>query len=252
MTTDQINDGQQTLGTQSAPSGTSPELTGGQGFTFEDAVSSVYASALLCESTAPGLPGRVVRHVSVQQGSFGQPLDDLIVRAEGADQVSITFSAQVKRKLVISAASTNTDFRETIERAYETLSGAGFQVSLDRVGAIVGEISDAAKRSFETLCEWARAESSSEQFVRKLQTEGAAGDKLSQFEAVRDILSSKVAPGELDAITHKLLSHFVLIRLDLLTEGSPTEAQTVAGLANILAPMDRPRADDLWRRLLLA
>lgn len=72
----------------------------------------------------------------------------------------------------------------------------------------------------------------------------------SQFEAVCDILSSKVAPGELDAATHKLLSHFVLIRLDLLTEGSPTEAQTVSGLANIMAPVNRPRADDLWRRLL--
>ncbi|PTT19391.1 hypothetical protein DBR12_12400 [Acidovorax sp. HMWF029] len=251
MTTEQGNNGQQTPDTtQVAPRGTSPELTGGQGFTFEDAVSSVYAAALLCEATAPGLPGRVVRHVSVQQGSFGQPLDDLIVRAEGADQVSITFSAQVKRKLVVSAAITNLDFRETIERAYETLSDAGFQVSLDRVGAIVGEISDAAKRSFETLCEWARAESSSEQFVRKLQTDGAAGGKLSQFEAVRDILSSKAAPGELEAVTHKLLSHFVLIRLDLLTDGSPTEAQTVAGLANTLAPVDRPRADDLWRRLL--
>jgi hypothetical protein len=251
MTTDQVSGAQQTLAaTQAAPNGTSPELTGGQGFSFEDAVASVYAAALLCETTAPGLPGRVVRHISMQQGSFGQPLDDLIVRAEGSDQVSITFSAQVKRKLVISAANTNIDFRETIERAYETLSGPGFQDSSDRVGALVGEISDASKRSFETLCEWARAESSSEQFVHKLQTDGAAGDKLSQFEAVRDILSSKAAPGELDAATHGLLSHFVLIRLDLLTEGSPTEAQAVAGLANALAPVDRPRADDLWRRLL--
>lgn len=251
MTTENSTHGQQTPGTpQETSSGTSPELTGGQGFSFEDAVSSVYAAALLCETTAPGLPGRVVRHVSVQQGSFGQPLDDLIVRAEGADQVSVTFSAQVKRKLVLSAATSNTDFRETIERAYETLSDAGFQDSLDRVGAIVGEVSDAAKRSFETLCEWARAESSSEQFVRKLQTDGAAGDKLTQFESIRDILSSKVAPGELDAASHNLLSHFVFIRLDLLTEGSPTEAQVVAGLANTLAPVDRPRADDLWRRLL--
>lgn len=251
MTKTKGSDGQQNqTSTQEAPSGTSPELTGGQGFSFEDAVSSVYAAALLCETTAPGLPGRVVRHVSVQQGSFGQPLDDLIVRAEGADQVSITFSAQVKRKLIISAARTNPDFRETIERAYETLSDAGFQVSLNRVGVIVGEISDAAKRSFETLCEWARAECSSEQFVDKLQTEGAAGDKLSQFKIVRDILSSKVPPSELDAATHKLLSHFVLIRLDMLAEGSSTEAQTVSGLANTLAPVDRSRADDLWRRLL--
>lgn len=230
--------------------GTSPELTGGQGFTFEDAVSSIYAAALLCETTAPGLPGRIIRHISMQQGSFGQPLDDLIVRAAGADEVSITFSAQVKRKLVISAASTNTDFRETIERAYETFSVVGFQASLDRVGVIVGEISDAAKRSFETLCEWARAENSSEQFVRKLQTDGAAGDKLLQFETVRDILSFKVGLDELDTAAYKLLSHFVLIRLDLLTEGAPTEAQAVTGLANVLPPLDRHRADDLWRRLL--
>lgn len=251
MTTDQGSEGHQTANTtRTAPIGTSPELTGGQGFSFEDAASSVYAAALLCETTAPGLPGRVVKHVSVQQGSFGQPLDDLIVRAEGVDRTSMTFSAQVKRKLVVSAASTNLDFRETIERAYETLSGPGFQISLDRVGVIVGEVSDAAKRSFETLCEWARAESSSEQFLRKLQTDGAAGGKLSQFEAVRDILSSKTAPNELETATYKLLSHFVLIRLDLLTDGSPTEAQTVAGLANALAPVDRPRADDLWRRLL--
>lgn len=250
MSENDAHDQQIRCAPKATPGGTSPELTGGQGFSFEDAVSSVYAAALLCETTAPGLPARVVRHVSVQQGSFGQPLDDLIVRAVGADQVSITFSAQVKRKLVISAAEKNTDFRETIERAYETLSNTGFQVSLDRVGAIVGEIADAAKRNFETLCELARAESSSEQFVRKLRTDGVAGEKLSQFEAVRVILSSKVAPGELDAATYKLLSHFVLIRLDLLTEGSPTEAQTVASLANVLAPVDRPRADDLWRRLL--
>jgi len=144
MTNEKNAHGQQTPGTQrELPSGTSPELTGGQGFSFEDAVSSVYAAALLCEMTAPGLPGRIVRHVSVQQGPFGHPLDDLVVRAEGTDQVSITFSAQVKRKLVISAANTNTDFRETIERAYETVSHAGFLVSLDRVGAIAGEIANA-------------------------------------------------------------------------------------------------------------
>lgn len=242
----------ETKSTQShdIPRGVSPELTGGQGFSFEDAVSSVYAAALLCETTAPGLPGRVVRHVSVQQGSFGHPLDDLIVRASGADQVSITFSAQVKRKLVISSASTNTDFRETIEHAYETLLDPAFQVSLDRVGVIVGEISDAAKRNFETLCEWARAESSTEQFVLKLKTDGAAGEKLTQFEAVGEILSYKVAPDKFDAVAHKLLSHFILIRLDLLTEGSPTEALVVASLTTILTPEDHPRADDLWRRLL--
>lgn len=249
-----MNNGSQGQPTDIPPApkagGTSPELTGGQGFTFEDAVSAVYAAALLCESTAPGLPGRIVTHVSVQQGSFGQPLDDLIVRGRGADQISITFSAQVKRKLTISAAQTNDDFRETIERAHITIIGDGFKVGLDRVGAIVGEVSDASKRTFEAVCEWARAESSSENFATKLRTDGAAGDKLVHFQFVRTILSAQVPPEDLDAAAHQLLAHFILIRLELLTEGSPTESHTVSLLANVLAPTDRPRADDLWRRLL--
>ena len=230
--------------------GTSPELTGGQGFTFEDAVAGVYVASLLGESTAPGLPGREVTHVSVQQGSLGQPLDDLVVQSRSVDQLTVTFSAQVKRKLVISAAKGNDDFRETIERAYQTVAAPGFKVDEDRVGAIVGEIADSSKRTFETLCEWARDESSPEHFASKLRTEGFAGDKLVHFEAVRTILSSVAPKGKLDSAAYKLLRHFILLRLELLTEGSPTEAATVAALANTLAPEDRPRADDLWRRLL--
>lgn len=230
--------------------GTSPELTGGQGFTFEDAAAGVYVASLLGESTAPGLPGREVMHVSVQQGSLGQPLDDLVVQSRGVDQLTVTFSAQVKRKLVISAAKGNDDFRETIERAYQTVAAPGFKVGKDRVGVIVGEIADSSKRTFETLCEWARDESSPEHFASKLRTAGFAGDKLLHFEAVRTILSGVAPKGELDSVVYKLLRHFILLRLELLTEGSPTEAATVAALANTLTPEDRPRADDLWRRLL--
>ncbi|WP_217916774.1 hypothetical protein [Janthinobacterium sp. BJB401] len=100
------------------------------------------------------------------------------------------------------------------------------------------------------MCEWARAESSSERFGKKLRTEGAAGEKLVHYEAVRTILTPHVLQDELDAVAFRLLAHFTLIRLDMLTEGSPTEANTVSLLANALAPIDRERADDLWRRLL--
>ena len=45
----------------------SPELTGGTGFTFEDGVAALYAAALLAETTAPGLPGRIVKQFSVKK-----------------------------------------------------------------------------------------------------------------------------------------------------------------------------------------
>ncbi len=233
-----------------SPVAASPELTGGAGFTFEDGVAAVYAVALLSESTAPGLPNRQVRHVSVQRGALGHPLDDLIVEAHGADAIRMRLSLQVKRSLVVSRSTSNADFRETVLRAYATVTGAQFNSDADRVGVVTGEISDASKRSFETLCEWARSESSAAGLVEKLRTKGVSGQKQAYFDDVRSILSSVVDEQGLDEATWSLLSHFVLMRFEMLHEGSVTEATTVASLANCLAPTDLPRADDLWRRLL--
>lgn len=234
----------------SGPSPASPELTGGAGFTFEDSVAAVYAAALLSETTAPGLPNRKVTHLSVQQGALGHPLDDVVVEGAGDDGNSMRLSLQVKRKFVISGAATNTDFRETVLRAYETVSGSGFTAGPDRVGVITGEISDASKRDFETLCEWARADGDTTGFVNKLRTDAIAGEKQTQFDIIRNILSAKLPEAALDAATHTLLAHFVLMRFEMLHEGSVTEAQTVTNLANHLHPSDQTRADDLWRRLL--
>lgn len=234
----------------SGPNPASPELTGGAGFTFEDSVAAVYAAALLSETTAPGLPGRTVTHLAMQQGPLGQPLDDVIVDGAGADGISMRLSLQVKRKLVISNATTNADFRDTILRAYETVAGAGFTVGLDRVGVVTGEISDASKRDFETLCEWAKADGDATGFVNKLRNVGVAGEKQTHFDFVRSILSAKFPDAELDAATHTLLSHFVLMKFEMLHEGSVTEAQIVISLANHLHPSEQTRADDLWRRLL--
>ncbi|NMY29050.1 hypothetical protein HBO19_24025 [Pseudomonas sp. WS 5021] len=233
---------------QAAPA--SPELTGGAGFTFEDGVVAVYAVALLGETTAAGLPGRIVKKISVQQGALGHPLDDLIVDAEGADDVHMRLSLQVKRKLIISGAKTNPDFRETIQRAHLTVVSAGFRKGLDRVGAIVNEITDANKRVFETLCEWARADAETASFVNKVMTEGIAGEKKKQFQVVRGLLGELVEEEMLDSATHCLLSHFVLMRFEMLHEGSTTEANAVVSLAGSLNPAEHFRVDDLWRRLL--
>jgi hypothetical protein len=60
----------------------SPELSGGTGFTFEDAVAASYLAALLAEAYAPGIPDHIVARVAVQQRYFKQPLDDVIVDFE--------------------------------------------------------------------------------------------------------------------------------------------------------------------------
>lgn len=232
------------------PSAASPELTGGAGFTYEDGVAASYVVALLAETTAQGVPGRIVKKVSIQQGAVGQPLDDVIVEAEGQDGAGMRLSLQVKRGLRISDARTNSDFRETVIRAHATVVSDGFQATIDRVGAITDEIAEGARRDFETLCEWARMDPVPASLVTKLNTEGVGGAKTGQYAAVKNILSGIAGLSDLDAATHKLLAHFVLMRVDMLHEGSATQASAVASLANVLQPQDRARADDLWQRLL--
>ena len=58
----------------------STELTGGEGFTYEDTIVAYYLTALLHEDSAAGISGNVSR-VAVQQASQGEPLDDLVVDA---------------------------------------------------------------------------------------------------------------------------------------------------------------------------
>ncbi|WP_200901967.1 hypothetical protein [Microvirga vignae] len=57
----------------------SPELAGGEGFTFEGDAAAFYLAALLAEDYAPGIDDRTVVRVAVQQRDFGEPLDDVIV-----------------------------------------------------------------------------------------------------------------------------------------------------------------------------
>lgn len=97
---------------------TSPELTGGAGFTYEDTVAAHYLVGLIGGTTATGLASRVVERVAQQQADFGEPLDDVIIDAVGqADGSAMRLSLQVKRALTISSAPSNDDFREVIQRS---------------------------------------------------------------------------------------------------------------------------------------
>ena len=228
----------------------SPELSGGAGFTFEEATVGIYLAALLGEENAPGLPDRVIVRVAVQQAAFGEPLDDLIVDGRAIDESPARLSLQVKRRLTVTAAPSNSDFREIVLRARETINKNDFRNDVDRVGAATGTISDESKRSLETICEWARESATCETFMAKFATGGLAGQRhRSVLESFRKLLSEGGEPSAMDAEVYRVLRHFVLVRLDLMHEGSVDEANVVARLRNHLSPDDADRAGDLWRKL---
>lgn len=230
---------------------TSPELTGGAGFTFEDAVAAFYLAALVNGTTAVGLTSRVVQRVALQQASFGEPLDDVIVDATGlADNSTMRLSLQVKRSLTISDATSNTDFREVVQHSWQTLQKPDFREYVDRVGAVVGTVSDDAFRNFTTVCEWARSSQTPASFLQRFRDGGnASAAHRGVIDAVRNIAQDPSAGSLSDENLYRLFSHLILIRFDFLHEGSTSEAEVLAGLQRALMSSQAGRAAELWRQL---
>ncbi len=230
---------------------TSPELTGGTGFAFEDVVAASYLTALVCGTTTAGLSSRVVQRVAQQQADFGEPLDDVIVDAVSlADGSTMRLSLQVKRALTVSSAASNSDFREVVQRSWQTLQKPTFRSDVDRIGAAVGTISDDAFRNFTTVCELARSSQTTAHFAQRFEEGGNASDaQRAVLEAVRALVQ-EILPDRLsDEGLMRLLSHLVLIKFDALHEGSTHEAEVIAALQRSLAPGHTGRAADLWLQL---
>ena len=162
----------------------SPELAGGEGFTFEGDATAFYLTALLAEAYAPGVDDRTVIRVSVQQRDFGEPLDDLIVDFVDAVKKTARLSLQVKRSLTISKAKTNKDFREIIRDSWATLKKSDFRIGIDRYGAAVGTISPAKERALKTLCDWARESLTTAHYNARFANGGSVGIKAVKNDVV--------------------------------------------------------------------
>lgn len=228
----------------------SPELTGGAGFSFEGNLAATYLASLLTEGPARGLSGRTAVRVALQQAAFGEPLDDIIVDADAIDGSRARISLQVKRSLTISAAASNTDFREIVINAWKTLARESFRDGVDRVGAATGDIATEPARSMETVAEIARDTASPESFAARFAPGAGIGQSLRDIVIVfRTILESHLGQPPTDAEVHRLLRHVVLLRFDLFHDGAADEIDAVNRLRPILRPEDAQQADALWTRL---
>jgi len=226
----------------------SPELTGGAGFTFEDACVTVYLAALLAEEVAAGLPDRAVVGVAVQQAPVGRPLDDLVVTAKATDSSVATLDLQIKRALTISAAASNHDFRSVVIQAWRTIMASTFHADLDRVGAVTGQVASESKRALESVCEWARSHAMAASFLQSF----SAGIANETHRAIRDTVRAiltEIDPALGDDALHRFFRHFVLVTFDFLHDGATTPPTQVPVLRAVLADSDKSRAEDLWQRL---
>lgn len=227
----------------------SPELRGGGGYSFEDAVAAVYLAASLTETSAPGLKSGRIAKVALQGAASGEPMDDVIVHAELPDQSSAKLALQVKRELVISAAANNADFRAVILGAAATMSSNSFRPNVDQMGVVTGTVSAAAERDFIFVCDFARGSDTFESFRSRLFKPGFANAaRRGVFSHVATILSER-GRAEPERAAFALLRHLVLIKMDLLHPGATGDVATINSLAGALRPEAAGSAPELWNRL---
>lgn len=225
----------------------SPELAGGAGFTFEDAVAATYLTALLQEGYAAGVENRTVSRVALQQRDFGEPLDDVIVDFRAADADLARLSLQVKRALTISKAETNTDFRDIVRDSWSTLHKPNFRHGIDRYGAAVGDLASNRGRAFRFLCELARASVETAEFDSRFEEAGNANALVREIRA--DVVAlieqtSSTIPSAVDV--HQFFAHFVLIEFDYLHEGGTSLPTSLNAVRTCLAAGRETDAPAVW------
>jgi hypothetical protein len=227
----------------------SPQLAGGEGFTFEGAVAASYLVALLGEDYAPGMDNRIVSRVSVQQRNFGQPLDDVIVDFRDIEGNLATLSLQVKSSVIVSAAPSNKDFRAIIRDAWATFSKREFRKLVDRYGFAVEDIAKDKASDLQLICEVARA-SSTEHFEARFIDGGSASSSLGLLKRdleslLSDAKGSHCSREEL----HGFLSHFVVIRFDFMHAGATDLSSMQTRVCDLLAPTSVEQAPMVWMSL---
>jgi hypothetical protein len=232
-------------------SNASSELTGGTGFTFEDAVAAVYLSAMLGESTAPGVVGgKIVHRVALQQKPNGHPLDDLVIDVIDSDLKIYQVELQVKRSIVVSAADSNTEFKECIKNAYLSILKPSFQLEYDRVGIAVGEVSAHSRRIVERVCELTKASTDKENFNSMFSNHEKSSEEQRDFvTAIKRILSENFDGIDIVDGTYQLLRHFIIPQFDFMHEGAASEGAAVVGLQYCLHPENKDAAYALWSQI---
>jgi hypothetical protein len=208
----------------------SAQLTGGEGFTYEDVIAAYFLAALLREEAALAQPGLVTR-VAVQQDRQGEPMDDVIVDSAAAGE-RYRLSLQVKRSVTVSAS--NADFQNIITKAVETCAKPGFRRGLDRYGFIARAVGEDRLQSLQRIIERAKASTTGADFDARFRPggESSKGDI-----ALRNELVGLIEPADA-AVEADFYRDFVAHRLDGFEPGGDRFTDLCNRLKTISATTD--------------
>ena len=156
-------------------------------------------------------------------------MDDVIVEFNH-DNTRRRLSLQVKRRIIISAAASNVDFREIMAGARATRTTPDFQSDLDAYGFAVEYVSEDRLRTFKRFIEWAESSLTGEDFVRRFAEGGAAAAEARRLRGDLSALIEAESPEDEAAFYRQ----FVALKLDGLMDDGALRAEIVNRLQELV------------------
>jgi hypothetical protein len=204
----------------------STELTGGAGFTYEDAVVAYYLAHLLRHERAAGQPG-IVTTVAVQRQGHGHPMDDVIVELDDSG-TKRSLDLQVKRSLTISSA--DRQFKDVVVAAIKTQGSDAFNKGADTTGFVVEHVTDSSFRCLSRLISRAKASPDAADFEQYFAATGTAS---ADDKRLREGILLLIGAANLDE-EFNFYRSFSALHLPGLDEGGALRAEIVNRLQEIL------------------
>jgi hypothetical protein len=209
----------------------SPAATGGAGTVFEQAVDAYFLSLLLVGGIPPVLIDCTVFEVSFQNEFRGWRTDDALIVGQTSSGQVRKLACRIKRRFTVS--SIDSDFKTSILDFWADLQDSAlFSPDADQFAFVVQLGTNTLLREFGSLLDCARASQNSQDFEKRLATEGLISTKAVQYcDEVATILAEALGRTLGRADVFPLLRVLHILSLDLATSTRLTEGTAKSLLA---------------------
>ncbi|WP_188643379.1 hypothetical protein [Tsuneonella deserti] len=164
------------------------------------------------------MAGQFAVTVRTQRAALGEPLDDLIIDGRQGSSES-RLSLQLKSQVTFTRLSA--EWAETVRRAWDTVSGEGFDAGLHRVGIAIATFNAKADAHYRTVLNWARDSDSGTDFIRRISLPDFSHAIRTAFvEDVKAILSEHLGQEPSEHQIWSLLRSLVILHFDFNADSS--------------------------------
>jgi len=225
-----------------------PFSTGGGGVTFEQRVGAAFVATFLCGAPCPCFHNNKIESIRFQSKQAGHSTDDLLIKTVSAEGAEAKLLVQIKHRLVATAE--NSEFKETIERAWSDYSSAGFDKNDDRIAFITGPATARTLQHLRGLFDLAKYSASADEFFAKINNAGFASK---QKQEILQIISGHVKEVSSGATTEDIWGFIKCIDFlsyDFDIERSSDEARTLALIELNRGDECQESARALWSQII--